>query len=731
MELNKEIIAFKRRRVIVSSVEKIDPRDLGEKRNLVLISLVQELEAFGYYLSSESLCRLTIEDMEGIHNNLLPYLSEYLGSGTKFKPLYPGFPQQVIEKSVADLWIDRDRVYSGDLEGFLKDNPWHIKEDSGLIDNNPDKELKPMSLEEFMNIPQQIMSSGNSLTQETRDELEWFLKNYEDIYIPERIPFKETLCLVASLRPEKVEFKEINDVLRYGIYLLGGSPNLRNVPKEINKNSWSREKEANSEWRNFVSLPRKRRRELCQRIEKVVETKGLENCIKDAKTNYGHWLVLSERLHPGEYIVRYPEVTQFFHCLKSHDISKQYRTFNSVLQEKYDNNEDIVDIAKFISTHPGEFVRRFDALLRRSLNESKDGEILDIFFDTEGMKNKTLIELLSYYDRRNLDVPRFVSIPGKGLTKLNELEKLPDYTIEVVQEFIARKIFKNIESRVQEKDLLGKIVYLDPKIKNIQFPKAMRDRNISIPVGTRYPIPEDGIIRFFVHWIQEQGKIEDLDLHAFIWYSNTKSYNIGWNTAIKDSEHSNMAVHSGDVRYRPGDCAEYVDIDLKKARESGAKYIIADICNYEGRGLDTLPCWIGYLKLDTPTIQKTSKTWIPEKVELKAELNCKSVNTAAFLVDIESSEIMILDFPFDGIPVVTPGNTKQTDIISFFTVNKKYSTYDILECYYKARGAEIIDTLPLKECEEEMNDNDNLIEEKVEFQDIASDYVKVLSIIGE
>lgn len=721
MELKKEIIAFRRGRLVVSSKEIVDPRNLENNRNLILISLVNELEKFGYYISSECLCKLSVEDMEGIHKNLIPYLNYITFADKDFKPLYPGFPEQVINKTDAELWIDRDRVYFGDLDGFLKDNPWKSEKAEEDIKKDPQKELKAMTVEEFMDIPQQIMGSGNSLSEETREELLWFLDTYKDLPVPERIPFKETLCLVVSKRAG-VELKEVNDVLRYGIYLLGGSPDLPNVPKEIWQNSWRSSKIKNPEWRNLKSLPRSRRREICQRLETIIEKKGLENCIPDAKSNYGHWVLLSERLHPGEFILRFPETAQFFHSLKSHNISKQYPTFNSKVVEMYRNEASTGEITKFISKMPGELVRRFDSLIRRSKKEGTFDEVLDIFFDTQGMKNKTLLELLSYYDRRDNDVPRFISLPGSSSKyRLPDLEKHPEYLVETVREVIIRKVLLNIRSRIVEKDMAGKTIYLDPRIKDIPIPKAMRNQSISIPTGTKFDIPKDQkYLRFFVHWIQEsKDKNEDLDLHAFLWRSDTKCRQIGWNSSLKDEDL--VAVHSGDVLDRVGDCAEYIDIDMDKARESGVKYIVADIMNFKGRGLDTLPCWIGYT---TGTrLRGGDKKWIPKDVNLSVEMNCRESNVAAFLVDVQESKIMVLDCAMKGVPV-PHGFTEQTSIIKFFTVEQKYTSYDILKEYYEAKGAKLVDRLP--DDEEELKEV-----EKIEFSDISSDYVKVLNIIGE
>ncbi len=717
MKLNKEIIAFHRGCVLVESKELVDPRNMEEKSKRVLISLLQELKRYRYFLSPEVICRMTISDMENLHTNLLPYIHELYHSGEKFKPLYPGFPEQVISKDKSELWLDQKRVYSGDLEGFLRDNPWTTKEEKEIIDEEPDRQLKIMTPSEFMDIPRQMMSAGNSLTGETREELAWFLENYPELSIPERIPFKETMCIVAKHRPE-YKIAEINDVLRYSLYLMGADPSLPHVPKKIQVNSWSGKKTDNPEWRKLDSLPRSKRREICGRIEKIIEAKGVENCIRDAKHFYGHWVLLSERVHPKEYVVNYPECADFFVKLKSKGLSKEYRTFNSQVQNMYDTGKDILEIAKFISTHPGEFIRKFDSLLRRALEEGKESDIMDIFINTSGMKNKTLLEILSYYDIRDQSesTPRVVNIPGKGLYILDGLKPINPGFLETIKDNIIRKIFLNIDSRITEKDLVNEIVYIDPEIKRIPIPKGMRNQNVSVPKGTRYKI-SGNIVRFFVHWIQKDRE-EDLDLHAFLYKSNDDISNIGWNTSLN----SNVAVHSGDVLNRPGDCAEYVDVDLDKCKKNGYKYVVMDVCNYKGRGMDTLPVWLGYCTREK--LQEGDKTWHPQKVELTVPVTSKTDSIAAMMIDIENREMILLDCETSGLPVNNKDNySLQKAIVNFFSKQEKYSSYDIIKQHYESRGAEVVEILP--------DDPDIEVKEKILFEDISKNYVKILDIIGE
>lgn len=738
MNLSKEVIAFRRGKIIVSSITLQDPRENIEgERTLALLSLMKELGKLGYYLSSEIMCKISIGGMKAIHDKVLPYIySEVLHRGGLFKPLYPGFPEQVIQKSKAELELDKYQVYNGDLDGFIKDNPWRTDKERKEIENDPKKELTLMTPEEFMNIPQDMMLSGNSLGEDMKEELVWFLSNYPDLPIPEKIPFKETLCMVTFYRPD-IELLEINDVLRYGLYLLGGFIDLRNVPKRVSANRWNpKELTDNPDWRNFKSLSRKDRRDICNRIELVIEKKGFDKCITDAKPNYGHWLVLSERVHPREYSLRFPDCSRFFTVLKSNSLSKDYRTFGSKLRKMYDEECSTKEIAEFIiKSRPGEFIRRIDSLLRRC--QSTKGEdiddILGLLPTAKGMSNKSMIDLLSFYENKSYGyLPRLIKIPGNvGMFNLQEVKPLvplPKGIMEAVMESLFLKILNNIGESIETKDLEGKTVFLDPDISKIRIPQGMRDSNTSIPKGSRIKLPEDKIIRFFVHWYQDpKGPNEDLDLHAFAWDGDREKNivtQVGWNTEIK---FENAIVHSGDVLNRPGHCAEYIDVDMKAIKELGFKYLAADIMNYKGKGLNTLPCWVGYMVVDKLI---SSTTWIPENVDMSVEMSGNGSNAVeAFIIDIENSEMIIADFPESMIPVPSAEERSvddKTRLVDYLTFPRKYTIFDIFDYYYKSRGANVVYKLPEPS---EGEESDCSIDEKVTYNDLLLDPAKIMRVI--
>ena len=699
---SKQLIAYERGKLYVSLTS---PAQMTKEREEKLISLTNELMVFGYTLLPEVLLYLSEEDMENVHKEVLPQIaSQFIPVGTMWKPLYPGFPQQVIEKSEMELWEEQHELYDTlDYDAFLAKNPWYNEEDKKEVEKNSkhnllsaaNRVLGAMKEKDILDVFKSILASGNSLHETTREELDWLLSEYPDYQLPDKIPFKETMCIVMSRRKD-YEASDINDILRYGIYQMGGNPELVHVPKKVKRVSWEKKPSMNNtEWR-ALKASRPMRVDILGKIENILGKKKFDLCMVDAKRFYGHWLMLSERLHPGEYENRFPQTAKFFRTLKSNRLNKKYKTWNSVVQDKYNSGEDILDIAKFISLRPGEFVRRFDSLLRRSMTSGRESDVMDIFLETSGMSNKTLLELRNYYEKRASRCPRLISVKGSStMHSLEPLEPLPIGIVDTVREFIERKILLNIKDSVKEQDLKDKVVYIDPMINRIPVPSKMRDAVYVVPPCTRYDIPADKkYIRLFVHWIQEDGKIEDLDLHGYLYQDEHNVRNVGWNTGLKSGQ---STIHSGDVLNRPGDCTEFIDIDIDKAIEEGWNYVVMDVYNYKGRGFNTLPCWLGFTTLNKWE-GRENKEWNPSGTDISNRVEIKDSKIAAWIFDLNKRQAICLGVSLSGIPINT-GN-QNSALVQFFAQEPKFTSYDVLCQYYKSRGATIIDDLAVEHDEE-------------------------------
>ena len=167
---SRQLLAYQRGKVFVS-LEK--PAELTEERKEKLVSLAQELKVFGYTLSPEAILYLSDKDIDEVHKEVLPAIAEqFIPKGTSWKPLYPGFPDQVIAKSEMELWEEQHELYDTlDYDAFLAKNPWYNDEDKKSIKENANHYLLPadkrflgvLREKDILDIFKSILASGNSL----------------------------------------------------------------------------------------------------------------------------------------------------------------------------------------------------------------------------------------------------------------------------------------------------------------------------------------------------------------------------------------------------------------------------------------------------------------------------------------------------------------------------------------------------------------------------------------
>lgn len=679
VELKNYLIEY-REKVYITTEEAV-PVDVTEEHLELLLTICEELKKIGFRLSDYCLTHMTNDDIVRFHKESLPALYNKLTA--IFNPLYPGFPKQVLSADQKTLWKDQHHLYNTlDYEEFQQQHPWfseeEIKGPSRLLELG--SITKSELFELFTNI---LKNPGFSSTVDIR-YLPNFLISFPEYTLPENIPNKTLKAIVINYRKD-VEAKTINDILRIMAVKSGCVISDKNVVAQ----SYLRH---NAE---SLKMPRRAQRlEITKMISAVLKSKGLNNCVIDAKKYYSAWVIFSKKYHFGDYKNKYPEVAEFIHTLFTPEEQKKITSWNSKIHKLYHslNKDNFNKLLDFIAGRPGEYMRRFDSLVRKAIKLEIDPEtVVNKIFDLE-VNSKLLLEVLNYYDRRMANVPRLVyDEDGMLMKSLPVLEKLPEELYLYINYNLCIKIYDNIRKFNKDGNIFeSKKIYIDPALKNIPVPYNMKGAgNLSIR-GAKYPIPEDAkAIRLFVRWIDKQG-IEDLDLHSIFVDSNNKCSYIGW-----DSHYLNKyGVFSGDVRRRKGNCAEYIDINLDEA-STKFKYLIANVHNYENRPLNSLEAWIGYELLSNYS-ESVSNKYYPGDVDFMESLVVSYKSMAAFMLDFEKKEIVILNTDLTSIP--SRSSDKAIYIVKFFNADPTLSVYNITQAWYSARGANLV-SLP-EEAEE-------------------------------
>ncbi len=509
----------------------------GKQKNQALaMTVVSELMQFGFLLDTDAIKNLsqaTKANIVAFHDEVVPWVKKMVGATRSYRPFWKGFPDEVMEKSEVELWVHQIVHYMSN--GTYEPNEW-TKTRKTAFEQPKYTTVTVGTDKDFDAIFTKMVGSNQSLTPEDLMTVKWFVESKQSLVMPAVVPFKETLCTLASLGVA-VPVKTTTDVLRIAVALSGGDISLPAVPPALAKsNAWSSVLSANPEREKFKfkKFSRSQRRYILGLLEKTNCDAG-EAVLKDQR-----WIRLGEVIHPGEYAKQYPKSFKMFKKLRNDKVQSFYGKVDASFQTGF------TDGLRVLSERPGELARRMDALIRKD----EDTKSVLYVFDSVAAKvsNKVLFEMWGHFAKRNAPVVnRSVMIKGaRKRTKLPDLPAIKEKDIKAVQ----KSVSKALMAKFAQLDALGK-VWIDPELKKIPLPTNMRSMNAALrPTvrGSRIPIGNQDakVIRAFVHWFDENGS-RDIDLTG-TFIGMGKSERIGWNGTHK----SHIGCYSGDVRHRQG-----------------------------------------------------------------------------------------------------------------------------------------------------------------------------------
>lgn len=686
---------------IVDSVEFIKSLD-----NLApeVIDIQAEVMKYGYMFDAESmyaLINMSVEDLLKYSKSLSEYLADIYGDG-HFVSLFGNFPANVLMLSEEEIFVHQIFHY---LSGgtyvpaeFLSDESdiELSKEYYSACLRDSYKLIKFADAETLASICKNICNAQQSLTSYDKEVVVYFCKNYEslglpmDSFFPEEIPFKETLCLVASELKE-YPLTTATDVLRLAVYMSGGDITLPPIPKTVNY-GW-RVGPATPDDKvayNFKRFKRAERRLILSKLETVLATKKAENVYADMKKYANKWIRLGEVIHPGEYAKAYPETARAFYMIR--DMKKYIETYNSrVNAARKINYKEWINV---LAERPGEFARSIDAVLRKNLDHS--AEIIDAFKNSlSGLSMKVLYELIKYYHARNI-IPekRVVIIKGnnRGPQRIKDLIALP----EEVRTAVLNAVVDELGKRFLAKGPMENKYVFEKGIENIALPVNMRSMNImpgQLPRGSKIHISNNtGLLRLYCRWKDPKG-LYDLDLSCYLYRSDyTLDSIISWNKDSKRHTNTNKyganVLFSGDVRHRVGNCAEYIDIDIESLKKDKVRYIVANVYDFDGQGFENKNAWGGVMELEE--FGKIDNTWAPSSINCGFRLKSKCTNILMTIVDLEKMIMYVVDEDTKGIPVASSANSS-CDVINRYVESATFfNALSLMEFNVKSRNGQYI-----------------------------------------
>ena len=677
MIMNRNLIAFRKGLVtfkVTGQKSIMTTTKAGDLQNLLM--------SHGYILSENAfnnLCQANLNDIENLTEDIKQHLIETVGNADA--------------RELEELFADGEESVATSFQSYMQ-LVWGGFDNLDIpqvYESVKFTQIEYVDETEFKKIFTNLIQIGTALTPVDFEIVEWFAKEYgNDNIMPETIPFKENLCMVASLGLN-VPVKTSTDVLRIATYMSNGTTDLILPPKMYRPNAWSNEKAVNPKraLAKFKKFSRGERRYLLSLLEKVVN-------VKEMVLHRGRWIKLGEILHPGDYAKRYPLTMKAFKELRNTKVKSWYSDVDAAFLKSMEAG------LKKLSERPGEFARRLDHLLRYYSQEQM--LILDTFKSIGGkISSKVLWELYSHFGSRTEKVGRSIWIKGaRKPTSLPTLEPMDSNLVDIIQD----TLIELITNRFAGLEKLGN-VFIDEELKKIPVPTNMRTLQDATKVvirGTRMPLnASKRVIRPYIHWTAGV----DLDLSmSFIDYDG-KVAKCDYTSVSPDKS----VRHSGDVIPSvKGNWAEYIDINLK---ENPYKYGLLTVHNFAGTSLEDVGAVIGFMERDN---LKSSKKWAPETIENSFKVSSQGANVNLLIIDFETSEWILVDEDSSGVPIESKNNIVK--YIEQLSKEPKLSVYDVLDMHVSVRGNKI---------EEITEDNEEDVDIKFTFDEFSTSYEKIAS----
>jgi len=685
------------------------------ERNEYVASLNKNLQAVGYTLAPELISILkswSPEELLDLSENIFPILLKEVGGHVVYKPMYPNFPEQVMEIEEAELYLNAIVHYYGDAIGE-RILPKYSKQKRNALQQQGNFFLITLAEE---NAPRelcsQLMLSNTSISKADVQDLKALMGHFRDdlkYLVPETIPFKEVKAVVCERliylhpEPESVlldHLKTATDILRFAIELSDGDVSLSSPTK-------------------FLSMPRRTRRIFLALIESCFSP------VEDMFRNKEAWKRLGERLHPGEYRKRFPKAYKAFTLIRN---EKSVETFNSKL-EAFFREKNFTAAAKLLSARPGELARRLDFLIRTAGNPN---EISTIFEEVASkVATPLLLQVSTHFRERSQDqTPKIMEdVPSSEklsfferalgvMTKpsrpldplspmrtvfpkgqLGKLMRIPNALKRIDSEAaknIASIANAALVSRFSELVPLGK-VYLDPSLQNFNIPFASRSASKSLKTlarGSRISLPDAPTIRFFLWW--KEGIVDgvatgrvDVDLSATFYSENWKYLDHVSYTNLKTTKFG--ACHSGDLTSAPNGAAEFIDIDIRRARSRGARYLITSVLSFSNQSFCDLPeCYTGWMSRKK---NNSGEIFEPATVQNKIDLASNTRVSIPTVIDLQEGTLYWADLALRSRPAIANNiEANKLGLVHYgyaVTNTIRPSLFNLFELHAQGRGESV------------------------------------------
>lgn len=644
--------------------------DVKKDNHVYIATLLMNIEALGYTLSKElieALSYIEQDQLSVFYNEVVFALKKMLGAHVYYQPMYPNFPEQVMEMEESQLYLNAVIHYLS--YGQLL--PFFTKQKRETIVER--KDLKVIELgsgEDFNNIFVGLLNAKSSLSDHDKSDLAWYIAyTGADIgkALPQEFYYKETMAFVLSelLKQDQIKLSHIGvyiktatDVLRLAVALSEGDISLATNTR-------------------FTNFSRKKRRAMLELIN------NCGNIEEDMLRYKKRWIRLGEKLHPREYQQRYKKAHEAFYKLRN---NIKIATFGSTV-ERAMAKKDLPWLITLLLTRPTEYARKLDYLLREYNNPQM---VINNFAQiAKQVSTPVLLQVLAHFKARIEPREKRSFFPKGNVASMYSI----DHDLKPITEEECHQVIKlcteALISYYADKEDLGK-VYLDPRLKDYTVPFSQRSSSqsaITYSRGSKIAFEKNmSTLRSFIYWKDGKGGSTDIDLSAVM-------YDESWNylehvsyTNLKSEKY--QSCHSGDITSAPHGASEFIDLDINSVLEYGGRYIVISVHSFTGEFFSELPeCFVGWMGRESAG---SGEIYEPKTVQGKIDLTSDARMMIPIILDLQERKIIFSDITLKSNPRWY--NNVEGNKISMVMIGKaitsmvKPNLYDLFYLHTMARG---------------------------------------------
>lgn len=654
----------------------------GEKNKQIVATMNKNIEVFGYTMSEalfDKLVHMKAKNREVVYDTLVNGLKELTGADKVYNPMYPNFPESVMEKDDFELYFNAIVHYWS--FGILL--PYEDKKERAPLFNTAKvKVLEAGSFDGLNDIFNNLCASKTSLSKNDVDDM-IFILNSAKVTLPDEIPFKEnTACICRLLVDTGVDtdgslckkyVKTATDVLRLVTAMSDGDVSLAENTK-------------------FRNLKRSERRIIMNLLA------DCGNAAEDMNRYAGRWIRVGEKLHPGEFAKneRYTKVVRAFDVIRN---DGKIQSFAGKVDAAV-VSKDVNTVVSLLKKRPGEFARRIDFLLC-TFDKDTDRKTVIMGFASvaKDVSSTVLLQVREHFINKldgNDDMRVFFpkgNLARSYYIKNDKKETIPEDAMKMVIA-VCENALVNIYGN---REFLGK-VYIDEALKDYTVPFSLRSVGktmISVSRGSRIAIDDSAkIIRPFIWWTNTKDNIIDVDLSVAVFADD---WNCLEHVSYNNLESDRFGIcHSGDIiNGGPVDgegAAEFIDLDIDKALSAGARYAVFNVYNFSNENFSKMEhAAFGFM---TRNDMKIGEIFEPSTVKQRMDLASATTTCIPVIFDLKERVFVWCDMAltadhvrtgFGGINVES--NLPSVVVTCKAMVDvKKPNLYDLFIFNAKARG---------------------------------------------